>query len=207
MIPLRPRERAGREGLLIFALSMESKRFRAPAGARVPSLCWPTPPQDRRRTAKSARRAEDRMPGVKRSNQQKWPDSTHRDYKQGGFEGWGPTSACAIHGTAILRRVRELRKKSCGAWLLRAGARCFFRGPWAAVRRGREGRAAGIARDGGAFSTGQDARPKSPDPPHGLAGQDARQAPPRGVVSSWLLLLWTSKGEVTRAPEGHTKLL
>jgi len=29
----------------------------------------------------------------------------------------------------------------------------------------------------------------------------------RGVVSSWLLLLWTSKGEVTRAPKGRSKLL
>ena len=82
------------------------------------------------------------------------------------------------------------------------GARCFSRGPSAAVSRGRPGRAAGIAMEGDAFSTGQEsgrkARPRLTDFP----SMDGRKAPPRGVVSSWLLLLWTSKGEVTRAPAG-----
>ncbi len=49
------------------------------------------------------------------------------------------------------------------------GARCFSRGPSAAVRRGRSGRAAGESTDGLAFSTGQDARPKSPATAHGLS--------------------------------------
>jgi len=40
------------------------------------------------------------------------------------------------------------------------------------------------------------ARSKSPAPPHGLAGQEARQAPPRGAVFSWLLLFWARKREV-----------
>src|SRR6185503_5094324 len=79
-------------------------------------------------------------------------------------------------------------------------ARLLFRGPSAAVSRGRSGRAAGVAREGNAFSRGQEparkARPRLTDFPC----MDARKAPPRGVVSSWLLLLWTSKGEVTRAP-------
>jgi len=48
-------------------------------------------------------------------------------------------------------------------------ARPLFRGPSEAVRRGREGRAAGEAMDGLAFSTGQEARPKSPATPHVLS--------------------------------------
>jgi|GEM_PF-1201467 len=48
-------------------------------------------------------------------------------------------------------------------------ARPLFRGPSEAVRRGRSGRAAGEAMDGPAFSTGQEARPKSPATPHVLS--------------------------------------
>ena len=81
-------------------------------------------------------------------------------------------------------------------------ARLLFRGPSAAVRRGRSGRAAGVAMEGNAFSTGQDARPKSPAAPHGLAGQEARQAPPRGGLLFWLLFSWPRKRKVTRAPAG-----
>src|SRR6185312_7355672 len=39
-------------------------------------------------------------------------------------------------------------------------ARLLFRGPWAAVRRGRQGRAAGEATDGLAFSRGQESARK-----------------------------------------------
>ena len=77
--------------------------------------------------------------------------------------------------------------------------RPLLRAPSAAVSRGREGRAAGEVMDDLAFSRGQEparkARPRLTDFPP----TDGRKAPPRGVVSSWLLLLWTSKGEVTRA--------
>ncbi|PMQ05447.1 hypothetical protein DyAD56_08960 [Dyella sp. AD56] len=45
-----------------------------PWDARVTFLCWPTHAQERVRTAKPARRAEGRMPGVKKSNPKKWPD-------------------------------------------------------------------------------------------------------------------------------------
>ncbi len=45
--------------------------FRPPAGGRVTFLCLPTHAQERVRTAKPARRAEGRMPGVKKSNQKK----------------------------------------------------------------------------------------------------------------------------------------
>ncbi len=81
-------------------------------------------------------------------------------------------------------------------------ARLLFRGPSAAVSRGRQGRAAGIAMEGDAFSTGQEARPKSPATAHGLAGQDARRASPRGALSLWLLSLWARKEKVARAPAG-----
>ena len=85
--------------------------------------------------------------------------------------------------------------------LLRAGARCSW-GPYAAVRRGRSGRAAGVAMDGNAFSTGQEARPKSPAAPHGLGGQEARRAPHRGGLLFGLLFSWPRKRKVTRAPAG-----
>src|SRR6185312_5027334 len=85
--------------------------------------------------------------------------------------------------------------------LLRAGARCSsgpLCGGEAGTIRPRSGRCHGgqrlFARTG--------VRSKSPATTHGLGGQDARRASHRGVVSSWLLLLWTSKGEVTRAPAG-----
>jgi len=43
---------------------------------------------------------------------------------------------------------------------------------------------------------------KPRNPPAHPEPMDGRRARHRGVVSSWLLLLWTSKGEVTRAPVG-----
>ncbi len=49
-------------------------------------------------------------------------------------------------------------------------ARCSTRGPLRGGEAGSTGRAAGVARDGNAFSRGQDARSKSPAPAHGLAG-------------------------------------
>ncbi len=52
------------------------------------------------------------------------------------------------------------------------------------------------------FSPGQESRRKTPEPARAPGRQDAWRARHRGVVSSWLLLLWTSKGEVTRAPAG-----
>src|SRR6185312_1181937 len=109
-------------------------------------------------------------------------------------------------------------------------ARQPFRGPSAAVRRGREGRAAGEPRDGLAFSRGQEPARKARHRLTDFPSMEGRKATPRGVVSSWLLLLdsghpalrprrpaslfaaapaaaWTSKGEVTRASAGRTKPL
>src|SRR6185437_15243361 len=87
-------------------------------------------------------------------------------------------------------------------------ARQPFRGPSAAVRRGRKGRAAGEPRDGLAFSRGQEparvivfkpARPRLTDFP----SRDGRKATPRGVVSSWLLLL--DSGHPALRPSGQLR--
>ena len=87
-----------------FASSQETRRFRSPAGARVTSLCWPTPPQERWRTAKLARRAEGRMPGVKRGNPEKWPGSIRRNYKQAVSRTWDqllPTRSSKLPHRAV----------------------------------------------------------------------------------------------------------
>jgi len=57
--------------------------------------------------------------------------------------------------------------------------------------------------DGLAFSRGQDARSKSPALAHGLAGQDARQAPSGVAFLFGYLSLWPRKEKVTRAPKAH----
>ena len=53
----------------------------------------------------------------------------------------------------------------------------LYPGPLCGGEAGTTGRAAGVDRDVGSFSPGQDALSKSPAPAHELAGQDARQAP------------------------------
>jgi hypothetical protein len=53
----------------------------------------------------------------------------------------------------------------------------LYPGPLCGGEAGTTGRAAGVDREVDSFSHGQDARSKSPAPPHGLAGQDARRAP------------------------------
>src|SRR5690348_10154593 len=91
-----------------------------------------------------------------------------------------------------------------------ASARCFWRAGCALLIRGPlgGGEAGTIRPHSGRCHGGQrlfaraGARSKSPAPPHGLAVHGWTESANRGVVSSWLLLLWTSKGEVTRAPAG-----
>jgi len=85
---------------------------------------------------------------------------------------------------------------------VRAGCALLFRGPWAAVRRGRSGRAAGEAMDGLAFSRGQDARSKSPAPAHGRSVHGWTERANRGGLLFWLLFSWPRKRKVTRAPAG-----
>ena len=83
-------------------------------------------------------------------------------------------TARAPHPSPPLRAGEGENSQVCGASLLllllaRTMRACSSRGPSAAVSRGRQGRAAGIAMEGDAFSTGQEARPKSPATAHGLS--------------------------------------
>src|SRR6185312_13072342 len=81
-------------------------------------------------------------------------------------------------------------------------ARCFTRGPCAAVSRGRQARR-GIDKDVDTFSHGQDARSKSPAPAHGLAGHGCPASAKRGGLLFGLLFSWPRKRKVTRVPKAH----
>jgi len=78
-------------------------------------------------------------------------------------------------------------------------ARPVFRGPLGGGEAGTTRPRSGHRQGWRCLFAGAGAPSKSPAPPHGLAGQDARQAPPRGAVSLWLLSLWASKEKVARA--------
>src|SRR6185312_6140054 len=60
---------------------------------------------------------------------------------------------------------------------VRAGCALLFRGPWAAVRWGRSGRAAGVAREGNAFSRGQESARKARPHLTDFPSMDGRKAP------------------------------
>ena len=147
------------------------------------------------------------MPGVKRRNQEKWPGSIRRNYKRCGVEDIGATSAYVIYEAATPRRIWKLRggdlrgfalPRSALLWRLplRAGSALLFRGPSAAVRRGRQGRAAGIAKEGDAFSTGQEsgrkARPR-------LTHSQGRSPESATAGCSFSLSLANHVGSVSRA--------
>ena len=121
------------------------------------------------------------------------------------FEDIGTTLRDTSTAAAMPRRIWELRNRisRCPAFalLLRAGARPLFRGPSAAVRRGRPGRAAGEPTDGLAFSTGQEpgrkARPRLTD----FSPTEGRKASPRGGLSFGYFSLAMQR-KVARAPTG-----
>ena len=127
----------------------------------------------------------------------------------GCFEDIGTALRDTSTAAATPRRIWEPRHKArclaplcCGCCFCAQERACFSWGPSVTVRRGRSGRAAGVAKEGNAFSTGQEsgrkARPRLTD----FSPTDGRKASPRGVVFSWLLLFWTSKREVARPPTG-----
>src|SRR6185312_4828242 len=71
----------------------------------------------------------------------------------------GAPGRAARFRRALFRRARAPRNERRSAFAVASGAhdaRLFFRGPWTAVRRRREGRAAGESMDGLAFSRGQE---------------------------------------------------
>src|SRR6185437_10387605 len=116
-------------------------------------------------------------------------------------------ASCAPEATAKAER-RSLRDalSSCSSEKCALGARCSTRGPYGAAGGLRKVRR--MARmDASQFFAGTcTCRRKTPEPARAPGRQDAWRARHRGVVSSWLLLLWTSKGEVTRAPQAHETL-
>ena len=134
--------------------------------------------------------------GPKRRNPEKWPGSIRRNYKRCYVEDGGATPAYTIYVVATPRRIWKLREWRIAPALLCSGccfcalgARCCSRGPSVAVRRGRRGRAAGIAREGDAFSTGQESGRKARPRLTHFPSKDGRKAPPRGALSLWLLSL------------------
>jgi hypothetical protein len=99
--------------------------FRAAAAARVTFLCLPTHAQERVRTAKPARRAEGRMPGVKKSNQKKGPPDD-------APSGLAP-SRCACGVTGFFDRASCPGEKLAG---IHAGHPAGFPPPARRVIRG-----------------------------------------------------------------------
>ena len=271
-------ERVGVRGAFASVLSQVSKRFRAPAGARVTSLLLVHARAGARANGEAGPKGGGHgCPESRRSHQEKTTPRWRALRPSmgygcaGGLRGFPTAPPCAggklaripaghpadfppptrraiggpgeaarscaqkqrqEHPTPALpcRQGRETTRLPRPAFALAvaSGAHDAHRllwGPSAAVRRGRQGRAAGEAMDGLAFSRGQEparkARPRLTDFPP----MDGWKAPPRGVVFSWLLLLdsghpalrpcgpaslfacapahaWTSKREVARPPAG-----
>jgi|SRR6185437_449047 len=93
----------------------------------------------------------------------------------------------------------------------------LYPGPLCGGESGSTGRAAGIGMDADAFSPAHgdgmdagveatqerlpDVLSKSPAPAHGLAGQEARQAPSGVAFLFGYLSLWPRKEKVTRPPK------
>jgi len=83
----------------------------------------------------------------------------------------------------------------------------LYRGPLRGGEAGLTGRAAGESMDGLAFSSGQDARSKSPAPAHGLAAHGWAASAKRGGLSLWLLSLLATQRESNSGANGARKLL
>jgi len=95
------------------------------------------------------------------------PASHPVDFPPPARRAIGAPGKAARSQRALFRRARARarapRNKRRSAFAVASGAhdaRLLFRGPWAAVRRGRPGRAAGVAMDGNAFSRGQESARK-----------------------------------------------
>src|SRR6185312_15056772 len=195
-----------RDSLSVPHFGSPAAGFRSPAGARVTSLCWPKPPQERWRTAQPARRAEGGMPGVKRSNPEKRPGSIRRNYKQEMSRLFGTIPAYAIDGTATPRHIWTLRRQFLRRVALAVASsrleRAAFPGPLCGGEAWTTRPRSGHRQGGRCLFARAGARSKSPAAPHGLEGQDARRAPHRGGLLFGLLFSWPRKRKVTRAPAG-----
>jgi len=83
-----------------------------------------------------------------------------------------------------------------------AGCAPLLTGPLCGGETESTGRKAGIGRMPMPFRRYTEVPSKSPAPAHGLSAHGWAESAKRGVVFSWLLF-WTSKREVTRAPQAH----
>ena len=188
------------------SLPQGSERFRAPAGARVTSHLLVHARAGARANGEAGpqgRRAG--CPESRRSNQEeatpRWhalrascPTGAQKQPTQPQSQHSAPAPLFMQGGETASSRNSTFAPAS-GA----QDARLLCRGPSAAVSRGRSGRTAGVAREGNAFSTGQEpgrkARPRLTDFP----AMDGRKAPPRGGLLFWPLFSWPRKRKVARA--------
>ncbi len=89
---------------------------------------------------------------------------------------------------------------------VRAGCAQPFRGPYAAVRDERQARRV-VGRDADHFSPGQDALPKNPASPHGLAAHGWAASAKWGGLSLWLAFSLATQRESNSASVGGRKLV
>src|SRR6185312_4828244 len=209
----------GGEGAFAFLKFPEAtKRFRAPVGARVTfSLRGQRESNQRERPPRLALAGR-----PARQVREAWPGFSSGLLPARKGEPIRGLARCAAWSSPPHRRpgapekqARIVRARSnsksrapliagcsCSSEKCAPEARCSTRGPYGAAGGWRKVR--GMARmDASQFFAGtRTCRRKTPEPARAPGRQDAWRARHRGVVSSCLLLLWTSKGEVTRAPTG-----
>ena len=211
----RLRERGRGRGAFASALSQATKRFRAPAGARVPFSLLAQRERNQRETAPRWRALQAScLPGARAGygvfRRDSCPGEKLARIPAGHPVDFPPPARRAIGAPAEQRapaRRSNSQSKSKSAALARRtaaasgahDARPVFRGPLGGGEAGTTRPRSGHRQGWRCLFAGAGAPSKSPAPPHGLAGQDARQAPPRGAVSLWLLSLWASKEKVARA--------
>jgi hypothetical protein len=226
----RLRERGWGRSAFVSVRSQETRRFRAPAGARVtspllvqrrsnqeettPRLALAGPPARQVREAGPgfssgllpARKGES-IPGLARCAASSSPP--HR--RPGAPEEQARFLRARNNSKSGVPRICKTSSPSpaCregSGWSGIASARreraALPGAPMA--RRAGGGKSAGwLAGMRASFSPGQESRRKTPPPARAPAGQDARRARHRGAVSLWLLSLWASKEKVARLPAGR----
>ena len=170
-------------------LRQASKRFRPPVGGRATFSLLAQRESSQRETAPRWRALQASCLAGARAGYGVFRRDSCPGEKLAGIHAGHPAGfpsptrrAIGAPGRAARSQRAEATAKakagSCGALASASGAhdaRLLLWGPWAAVRRGRSGRTAGIARDGDAFSRGQEparkARPRLTDLPGRTPGK------------------------------------
>jgi len=211
-------------------LSQVSKRFRTPVGARVtspllvqrrsnqeettprggafrPSMHGKSVSRGRAFRAGSCPR-EKALPSM--ATPAARPDRPRLTSAEGARKSRRASCAPEARARAEAERRKPAASLPCMQGRVGVGCCCFCAQERAAspgapmARRAGEGKSAGwLAWMRASFPPAHGGAVGKPrNPPAHPEPMDGRRARHRGVVSSWLLLLWTSKGEVTRAPVG-----